>query len=67
MIIILLKNKYVCKDDMIDNKMHGNGKLSWPDGRIYEGEFKADVIEGQGTMICLPAQTYVPERERTKK
>lgn len=42
---------YRYEGDMRDNKMHGNGKLFWPDGRMYEGQFKADSIEGNGTML----------------
>ena len=41
-------NYCIDEGDMRDNKMHGNGKLNWPDGRIYEGQFKADSIEGNG-------------------
>ena len=65
------QNKYVYKGDMIDNKMHGNGKLLWPDGRIYEGEFRADAIEGQGTMIWpagtdLRSQAGTDQKVKTK-
>ena len=27
--------------------------MTWPDGRVYEGEWVADVMEGQGKM-CYP-------------
>ena len=47
---------------MRDNKMHGNGKLNWPDGRIYEGQFKADSIEGNGTMIWPANVNDLPEK-----
>jgi hypothetical protein len=29
--------------------MDGEGKFTWPDGRIYEGEYKDDKKEGYGT------------------
>ena len=36
--------------DLQDNMMHGSGRLEWPDGRVYEGNFVANRIEGQGIM-----------------
>lgn len=31
--------------------MHGQGKLTWPDGRSYKGNFVNDIKEGQGLFI----------------
>lgn len=30
--------------------MHGLGKLTWPDGREFEGEFKYGLKNGSGKM-----------------
>jgi hypothetical protein len=27
---------------------HGSGKETWPNGDLYEGEFKLDVFHGKG-------------------
>ena len=29
---------------------HGKGKYSWPNGDVYEGGFRGDKINGEGTM-----------------
>ena len=44
-----------------NGRMHGEGKLSFPDGRIYEGELVNGQIEGQGTYTYPDARTYVGE------
>ena len=33
----------------MDNKMHGVGKFSWPDGRVYQGGYFHDKKQGFGT------------------
>jgi hypothetical protein len=35
----------------IENQFEGKGKLTFNDGRQYNGDFKAGKKEGQGTMI----------------
>lgn len=35
------------------------GKLTWPDGRIYEGEYKDDKKDGQGTFIWADNRKYI--------
>ena len=30
---------------------HGHGKFTFEDGRVYEGQWKDDIIEGHGKMI----------------
>lgn len=27
---------------------HQKGKFTWPDGSVYEGNFKENIIEGEG-------------------
>ena len=34
-----------------DDKRHGRGKFTYPDGRIYEGGWKDDNFDGYGTEI----------------
>jgi len=31
------------------NKKNGAGKMVWPDGRVYNGNFYNDLREGKGT------------------
>ena len=33
--------------DWVKNKMHGKGKIFWPDGKSYEGEYFEDKKHGQ--------------------
>jgi len=33
------------------NKMHGKGIFSWPDGRVYEGDYVDDKKQGSGVFI----------------
>ena len=34
-----------------DGIREGHGKLTWPDGSWYEGEFQHNCIEGQGKKV----------------
>jgi hypothetical protein len=34
-----------------EDKRHGHGKFSWPDGALYEGEFRNGVREGHGSYL----------------
>ena len=34
----------------LNGKMHGSGKIQWPDGRIYTGQFNNNFIHGFGRM-----------------
>ena len=38
--------------------MHGQGKFSYPDGRMYEGQFTADKKNGQGLMVWPDGRKY---------
>lgn len=42
----ILSQKY--QGDLYDEKKHGKGVLSWPDGRVYTGAFFADRRHGFG-------------------
>ncbi|KAH9734891.1 phosphatidylinositol 4-phosphate 5-kinase 9 [Citrus sinensis] len=37
---------------------HGNGKIRWPSGTVYEGEFSGGYIHGTGTYIGSDGLTY---------
>ena len=48
--------------DVIDeNKRHGNGKMTWHDGRIYEGEWKDDKANGKGKFSWHDGDIYEGE------
>jgi amyotrophic lateral sclerosis 2 protein len=34
----------------LDGKIHGNGKLEWPDGKLYCGQFQLNALCGHGKM-----------------
>ena len=40
------------------NKKEGKGKLSWPDGRVYEGDFVNDKKHGLGTLKFDDGRMY---------
>mmetsp|Transcript_950 Transcript_950/g.1306 ORF Transcript_950/g.1306 Transcript_950/m.1306 type:complete len:81 (-) Transcript_950:380-622(-) len=42
-----------------DNKMHGYGKLVWPDGKRYEGEYYQDKKHGKGVFYWPNGNKYV--------
>jgi hypothetical protein len=44
-----------------NRKMHGEGKLTFPDGRVYEGGFADGQIEGEGTYTYPDGRSYVGE------
>ena len=39
--------------------MHGQGLLTWPDGRSYEGAFEKDQREGLGKMTWPDGRQYL--------
>ncbi len=39
--------------------MDGKGKLTYPDGSCYEGEFKEDKRHGQGKYIWVDGHSYI--------
>lgn len=39
---------------MINGSKEGHGKLTYSDGAYYEGDFKNDRMEGQGTLFYGP-------------
>ena len=39
--------------------MHGTGKVQYPDKSAYEGEFKEDMKDGQGTLVYPDGKKYI--------
>jgi len=37
---------------------HGQGKLNFPDGRCYEGNFDENDINGKGKLVWPDGTTY---------
>lgn len=38
--------------------MNGNGKFEWPDGKVYEGQYKMDKKEGFGILKWPDGRIY---------
>ncbi|EQC35550.1 hypothetical protein SDRG_06840 [Saprolegnia diclina VS20] len=37
--------------DYVDGKKHGLGKMQFPNGDVYHGQWANDIIDGQGTLM----------------
>ena len=46
--------------------MHGKGKIVWPDGRQYEGDYLDDKKHGFGVFIWADGRKYEGQWERGK-
>jgi len=57
----------VYKGEFVENKKHGQGVLTWPDGRQYEGQFVNDEFHGQGTMSWPDGCKYVGQYANGQK
>ncbi|CAH2066088.1 unnamed protein product, partial [Iphiclides podalirius] len=42
----------------LDGKMHGHGKVEWPDGKLYVGQFQMNALCGHGKMEIPNVGTY---------
>lgn len=52
---------------MMNGHKHGYGKLSYPDGAYYEGNFNSDAMHGQGTLYYRPEQpAYVGQWQQNQ-
>jgi len=49
----------VYKGEFAQNKKHGRGVLTWPDGRQYKGQFANDEFHGNGEMKWPQGIKYV--------
>ena len=43
-----------------DNKLHGHGEFTFPDGRRYEGEWANDTMHGEGTFRYADGGRFGP-------
>lgn len=48
--IISILHHFVCTGQWFCGKLHGEGIISWPDGRRYEGQFRQSVYHGPGKL-----------------
>ena len=48
-------NKYTYEGPYKQNAMHGKGKITYRDGRTFEGHFVHDVPQGHGRLTSLTA------------
>ncbi|XP_050306571.1 alsin [Anthonomus grandis grandis] len=51
----------------LNTKMHGSGKLRWPDGRVYTGQFSNHCLCGYGIMEMPGVGTYEGEWKENKQ
>ncbi|KAI5639649.1 vacuolar sorting protein 9 (VPS9) domain-containing protein [Phthorimaea operculella] len=42
----------------LDGKLHGHGKIEWPDGKLYAGQFQINAMCGHGKMEIPGVGTY---------
>lgn len=42
----------------LDGKIHGHGKIEWPDGKLYVGQFQLNALCGHGKMEIPNVGTY---------
>jgi hypothetical protein len=46
---------------LVDGKLHGRGRMEWPNGGVYEGEFAHGLISGRGRMRYASGVVYEGE------
>lgn len=47
--------------------MHGKGRIEWPDGKFYEGDYKDDKKHGRGTFQWADGKKYDGEWQDGKQ
>ena len=50
-----------------DNKIHGLGAYTWPDGRQYHGEWRNNLMHGVGLYTWADGKLFVGEYKGNKK
>jgi uncharacterized C2H2 Zn-finger protein len=53
--------------DLVENKKHGNGKMIYISGKIYEGQWKNGKKDGNGKMIYTNGDVYEGEWKNNKR
>ena len=51
----------------LNGVFHGKGKMTYPDGRIYQGDWKDDKANGRGTETAFNGDIYVGDWKDSKK
>ena len=51
-------NIYEGEGEWKDNKIHGQGKMTYSNGDIYEGEWKDNKIHGRGRLTLTNGEIY---------
>lgn len=49
------------------DEWHGAGVLTWPDGRVYAGQFSHGTLDGEATMTWPDGRTYAGTYQCNKK
>jgi hypothetical protein len=60
-VLVILDGSLRYEGTVRNGKMHGEGALTFPDGRVYAGEFARGKIEGEGTYTYPDGRSYVGE------
>lgn len=53
--------KITYKGEVANNRMNGQGKLTYENGDTYQGQFKNGVFDGQGTYTAAKGWSYSGE------
>ena len=48
------------------DQRHGQGKQIWPDGRVYEGQWRFGKFSGKGRLIGIRGEAYIGDFENDK-
>jgi hypothetical protein len=41
--------------------MHGSGKTTWVNGKLYQGDYVNDLKHGNGTFLWPDSRSYIGE------
>ena len=55
------------KGERVNGKKEGKGTYKWEDGSIYNGDFKDDMIEGNGNLVVKNVGEYQGQFSKNKK
>lgn len=53
--------KIIYTGEVVNNRMNGQGKLTFANGDTYEGQFKNGVFSGQGVFLAQTGWSYEGE------
>jgi hypothetical protein len=61
--VLILDNGLSYRGDILASVPHGHGVITWPNGDIFEGEFKHGKRHGQGKRTNRDGSSYVGQYE----